>query len=396
MKLYEQEAKKILRQNGLSVPASTRLYEANIKFDDIPIRFPAGYVLKAQVLSGGRGKSGGIKFIPDAESAWKTAKEMIGATFVTPQNPEGEIIKEVLVEEQIAIKKEFYFCLAIDRNIGKPILMASANGGIDIEETAGKEPEKILKIVIEPLVGLQDFQIRSASDFLELNSKNRREFSELCETLFAIFKEKDLLILEINPLALTSADNLVCLDAKIITDDYALFRHKDFSKMDKERKSGEKNELNRAGLNYQEISEEEGIGIFSNGAGVLLDTLDRIKEINANPRSALDLGGTITIEQVIMIIRTMNNDPKIKIIFGNIYTALTGTKKVSDAMLGFLAAEKLNKPFVLRLSGRGADESMEDLRKHGVTELHVFKTTEEALVYIKEIILRESRKEAGK
>ncbi len=160
MKLYEQEAKKLLWKNGLVVPDAIRLCEANIDRDDIPILFPTGYVLKAQVLSSGRGKSGGIKFVSDAKQAWKTAKEMVGTRLITPQNPQGEIIKEVLIEEQITIKKEFYFCLAIDRNIGKPILMASKSGGMDIEEIAKKEPEKILKIVIDPLIGLQDFQIR--------------------------------------------------------------------------------------------------------------------------------------------------------------------------------------------------------------------------------------------
>lgn len=383
MKLYEQEAKKLLWQNGLTVPDAIRLCEANFDFEEIPAIFSTGYVLKAQVLSGGRGKSGGIKFFSDAKLAWKTAKEMVGTELITPQNPQGEIVKEVYIEEQIASKKEFYICLAIDRNIGKPVLAVSQSGGTSIEETIEKNPEKLVKIAIEPLIGLQDFQIRKAADFLGISGENRDEFAEFCETLFAIFKEKDLLLLEINPLALTAEGELICLDVKMVVDDYALFRHKEFFAMNKKRMFSEGNELNKIGLNYQEISEEEGVGLFSNGAGVLLDTLDRIKEINANTRSALDLGGTITAEQICLVIKAMNNDPKVRIIFGNIYTALTGAKKISDAVLEFLAAEKLNKPFILRLTGRGANESIKILKELETADLRVFKATEEALACLK-------------
>ncbi len=381
MKLYEYEAKKILAEFGVKIPAGIVYGLEQASRIEKPLLFGAPYVIKAQILSGARGKAGGIRFAETSEEPRAIIKEMLGIKLITPQNPEGEIVNKVLVEEKIEKEKEFYASFIIDRNIGKPILIVSPSGGVDIEEIASKNPEKLFKAAIDPLIGIQDFQIRSAADFLGLLIS---EFPVFLRILFKIFQEKDLLLLEINPLVLTLNKELVCLDAKIIVDDYALFRHPDFFEIKelREENTGEK-DLRKAGLNYNIISDQEGIGMFSNGAGLGLDTLDRVREAGANLASFLDLGGAITTEQIELALKFMNKESQIKIIFGNIYTALLGAGKISDALLKVLNGNIPQKPIILRLEGRQAQESIEMFKNKNIANLYIFRTTEEALDCLK-------------
>ncbi len=376
MKLYEFEGKKILRRFGVKTPNPLSLTDLT----------NGKYFIKAQVLSGGREKAGGVKTAANFDEAKTVINEMLGKKIITPQNPAGEIIKTALIEEKISVEKELYLSFMIDRNNGYPVLIASSCGGTDIEEINTTFPEKIFKTAINPLLGLQEFQIMAAANSMDVGKDEYGEFSKTCKLIFETFVKMDAMLLEINPLALTSEKNFICLDCKMTIDDYALFRQPELQSIKKFRETNaSKNQLMKEGLNYIAVSEKEGVGMFSNGAGLMLDTFDCINNIGAKIRSGIDLGGAVTVEQIKLLLEFMENDPKIKIIFGNIYTAMTGAEKIAAAIIELTKIINQAKPIIVRLEGNEAKESIKSLKTRNIPNLYAYRTTEAALECLKSI-----------
>ncbi len=361
MKLHEYQAKEILAEYGVPVPESRVTY-----FPDdawmvaMELGFPV--VLKAQVLTGGRGKAGGVKLVRSSSEAREVAQELFGKVLVTRQTgPEGVKIRKVLVEKAADIKRELYLSIIIDRTTSRPTVIASKRGGMDIEEVAEKYPEDIIKIPIDPAVGFLPYQIRRLVYDLELTDI-AKEAEKFFKGLYNAFMDKDCSLVETNPFVVTGTGHLLAVDAKMDIDDNALFRRKSISKMrDLTEYDPDELEARFAGLNF--IKLDGNIGCMVNGAGLAMATMDIIKLAGGMPANFLDVGGEATPETVSKAFEIITRDPNVKAMFINIFGGIVRCDKVANGIIDALKRVTVNIPVVIRLTGANKEQGMEILKK---------------------------------
>ena len=362
MKIHEFQAKEILRQHGVATPrgrVTERAAEARAICDELGGRC----VVKAQIHAGGRGKGGGVKLAGSPAEAETWAGKILGMQLVTPQTgPQGQKVQKVLVEEAAEIAQELYLAITLDRALGKPIVMASAAGGMDIEEVAARDPQAILKLPFDPHLGLFPFQARQVARFLGLRGEAAAKAAKLVRALATAYLETDASLAEINPLMITRQGDVVALDAKMNFDDNALFRHPEIVAM---RDVAEENPLEveaaKHKLNY--IKLDGTIGCMVNGAGLAMATMDIIKLSGAEPANFLDVGGSASQEAVANAFRILVSDPSVKAVLINIFGGIARTDRIAGgvvAALRELGGVKL--PVVVRLEGTNVEQGRAILR----------------------------------
>ncbi|MBW1962171.1 MAG: ADP-forming succinate--CoA ligase subunit beta [Deltaproteobacteria bacterium] len=366
MNIHEYQAKAFFRRFDIPTPEGDVAFSPK-QAKDIALKigsFPVA--IKAQIHAGGRGKGGGVKLADSADQAESMAEEIIGMNLVTPQTgPEGKRVRKVLVEKGLDIKKELYVGMLLDRQTAAVVLMASEAGGMDIEAVAARSPEKILKIHINPLIGIQSFQCRQAAFGLHLPQHVMKQFVPVLKNLYRLFIAYDCLLVEINPLVITVDDSVFVLDAKINFDDNALFRHKDLLECrDIEEEDPLDVEASRFGLNY--INLDGNIGNMVNGAGLAMATMDIIKRAGAEPANFLDVGGGASSEKVANGFKIILQDKKVKGIFINIFGGILRCDELAKGVVE--AAEKtgINVPVVIRMEGTNVEEGRKILASSGL------------------------------
>jgi succinyl-CoA synthetase beta subunit len=323
-------------------------------------------VVKAQIHAGGRGKAGGVKLVKSHAEAAKAAEEILGKILVTHQTgPEGKEVKKVLVEEGCDIKKEFYMSLVVDRASESVAIMASMEGGVEIEEVAAKSPEKILKEFIDPATGLIPFQARKIAFALGLEKPMINKAVKFMMSLYDAFISSDCSMLEINPLVLTGSGDLIALDAKIAFDDSALFRHKDLEELrDLDEEDPKEIEASHHNLSY--ISLDGHIGCMVNGAGLAMATMDIIKLFGGNPANFLDVGGGATKEQVTAAFKILVSDERVKAILVNIFGGIMRCDIIAEGIVEAAKEVELKIPLVVRLQGTNVEEGRKILADSGI------------------------------
>lgn len=360
MKIHEYQAKKILRQYQVAVPSGSVATTAN-QAERVAAELGEKVVIKAQIHAGGRGKGGGVKLAENPEEARQVASEILGMQLVTPQTgPEGQKVKQVLVEKASDIEREFYLGITLDRAQSKPVVMASQEGGVEIEEVAAATPEKILKETVDPAVGLQAFQATRLAFGLGFESKQVRQAASFILSLYKAYVDADCSLVEINPLVATTAGQLLALDAKIDLDDNALFRHPDLAEMhDLDEEEDLEVEAAKYGLNYIKLN--GNIGCMVNGAGLAMATMDIIKLSGAEPANFLDVGGSASAETVENGFRILLSDPNVKAILINIFGGIVRCDRVAAGVIEVRKNIEVNVPIVVRLAGTNADVAAEML-----------------------------------
>lgn len=366
MNIHEYQAKAILRNFGVPVPEGHVVYNSNSARDWAKRLGDGPWAVKAQIHAGGRGKGGGVKIAKTADEAKQFARDMFGMNLVTHQTgPEGKIVKRVLVEAGSNIADEFYVSFLVDRATDRVTLMASAEGGMDIEEVAAKTPEKIFFEAIDPVVGMTAFQARKVAFKLGFAPVLVKQAVPIFINLYKAFIEADISLLEINPLVQTAEDKLICLDAKLNFDDNALFRHlriRDLRDYDEE--DAMEIEASQYDLSY--IALDGNIGCMVNGAGLAMATMDIIQHYGGSPANFLDVGGGATIERVTEAFKIILSDEKVEGILVNIFG---GIMKCDVIATGVVAAAKqvgVKVPLVVRLEGTNVDLGKQILADSGL------------------------------
>lgn len=365
MKIHEYQAKAILARYGVPVPRGEVAYTAE-EADAIARRLGGSVVIKAQIHAGGRGKGGGVKVAATPAEAADIAKKMLGMKLVTHQTgPEGRIVQRVLVEETLAVARELYLGVVLDRAQGKAVLMASAAGGVDIEEVAATAPEKILKETIEPGLGLAAFQARKLAYGVELEGATASAAASAMMALARAYEEVDASLAEINPFVVTADGRVFALDAKINLDDNALYRHKDLLELrDLNEEDPLEVEASRYGLNY--IKLDGNVGCMVNGAGLAMATMDIIKYAGGNPANFLDVGGGASAEQIQNAFRILLSDPHVKAVLINIFGGILRCDRLATGVVAAARELDIRVPVVVRMEGTNVEEGRRILMESGL------------------------------
>jgi succinyl-CoA synthetase beta subunit len=366
MKIHEYQAKAILARHGVPVP---RGEVTSTPADAAGIATRLGtsvVVVKAQIHAGGRGKGGGVKLAKSPAEAAALAAGMIGMTLVTHQTgPEGRSVARVLIEEGLQMQRELYLSLVLDRASGKPVMMASAAGGMDIEEVAEKTPEQIVKAFIEPGVGIVPFEARQLAFAIGLDGAQAIKFVKLATALYDAFLATDASLVEINPLVVTAAGDLLALDAKMNFDDSALYRHPDIREL---RDTGEEDpleiEASKFSLNY--IHLDGNIGCMVNGAGLAMATMDIIKLAGGEPANFLDVGGGANAEQIRNAFKILMSDRKVRAVLINIFGGILRCDVLAQGVIAAVKELGVPVPIVIRMEGTNVDEGKRLLRESGM------------------------------
>ena len=354
MKIHEYQGKELLRSYGVAVPDGKVAYTPD-EAQAIAAEFGGRVVVKAQIHAGGRGKGGGVKVAADAAEAAKHAGEILGMQLVTHQTgPAGQKVKQVLVEKASDIARELYLGITLDRAQSRIVVMASQEGGVEIEEVAARTPEKILRETIEPGLGLQPFQATRLAFGLGLEGKQVRAGAGLVMALYKAFEGADCSIAEINPLVVTGDGQVLALDAKINFDDNASYRHKDLATLrDLDEEEPLEVEASEFGLNYTKL--DGTIGCMVNGAGLAMATMDIIKLAGSSPANFLDVGGGASAETVENGFRILLSDPNVKAILINIFGGIVRCDRVAEGVIQARKNLQTDVPIVVRLAGTNAD-----------------------------------------
>ncbi|HKG22052.1 MAG TPA: ADP-forming succinate--CoA ligase subunit beta [Blastocatellia bacterium] len=365
MKIHEYQGKQLLAKYDVTVPRG-EVVESADQVAAVVERLGLPVVVKAQIHAGGRGKGGGVKLARTAEEAAEIARSMIGMNLVTHQTgPEGREVKRLLIEEGLKIKQEFYLGIVLDRAISRLVFMASAAGGMDIEEVAASEPEKILKEPIDPSVGLQDFQARKLAFGIGLPREAVGKAVKFMRALYRATVELDASLVEINPFLLTEDGELYALDAKLNFDDNAMFRHKVYAGLrDLSEEDPLEIEASKYDLNY--IKLDGNIGCMVNGAGLAMATMDIIKLAGGEPANFLDVGGGASQERVENAFRILLSDKNVRAVLINIFGGIVRTDMVATGVVE--AARKLGVavPVVVRLEGTNVERGREVIEQSGL------------------------------
>ena len=366
MKIHEYQAKALLARHGVPVPRGEVAFNA-VEAGEIARRLGSTVVVvKAQIHAGGRGKGGGVKLAKSADEAEALARAMVGMTLVTHQTgPEGRVVSRVLVEEGLEMTSELYVSIVLDRASGKPVIMASAAGGMDIEEVAAHSPEKIARVFIEPGVGFVPYQARQLGFAIGLNGALVNKAVKLLSSLYDAYVATDASLVEINPLVVTASGDLLALDAKMNFDDNALYRHPELKDL---RDLGEEDaleiEASKFSLNY--IHLDGNIGCMVNGAGLAMATMDIIKLAGGEPANFLDVGGGANADQIRNAFRILMSDKNVKAVLINIFGGILRCDVLAQGVIGAVKELGVPVPIVIRMEGTNVEEGARLLKDSGM------------------------------
>lgn len=365
MNLHEYQAKQILREYGLPVPNGFVITTADAASADLHKLQSPKVVLKAQVHAGGRGKAGGVR-IENKEDVVKVARTMLHINLVTYQtDARGQPVNSLLLEETCDVAKELYLGAVIDRASRRVVIMASTEGGMEIEKVAADTPEKILKVAIDPLLGVMPYQCRELAYGLKLDSALMKQFNNIVTQVGKMFVEKDFSLLEINPLVITKSGEIICLDAKINVDDNAAYRQPQIRAMwDPSQEDPREIRAQEWGINY--ISLNGNIGCMVNGAGLAMATMDLVKLCGGEPANFLDVGGSATQERVTEAFKIILSDQNVKAVLVNIFGGIVRCDLIAAGIIAAVSEVGIQVPVVVRLEGNHAAEGAEMLKKSGL------------------------------
>ena len=366
MNLHEYQAKLLFREYGLPVSLGEVVFNAEEALNVANSSGASAWVVKAQVHAGGRGKAGGVKIVQDKKTLVDTVKSLLGKNLVTYQTTaEGQPVSKVLIEAPCDIEKELYLGAVVDRSSRRIMLIASTEGGVEIEKVAAETPEKILRVPVDPLLGVMPFQARDLGFALGLTTPQIKEFVNLLTGLGNLFVDKDLSLVEINPLVITKQGNLLCLDAKIVVDDSALYRQPEIRAMRDESQDDKRENAARSwDLNY--VSLDGDIGCMVNGAGLAMATMDIIKLHGGNPANFLDVGGGATRQRVTEAFKIILSDQKVKGILVNIFGGIVRCDLIAEGIISAVKEVGITIPVVVRLEGNNADLGAKLLAESGL------------------------------
>jgi succinyl-CoA synthetase beta subunit len=351
MKIHEYQAKDLFRQMGLPVPMGKPAFTVDEAIKLAPSVSKGPWVVKAQIHAGGRGKGGGVKVAKTADELKEYATKILGMNLITHQTgPGGKIVKRLLIEEGADIAAEYYLAITLDRGNSKLIIMASTQGGMDIEEVAEKSPDKIFKEWVDPIIGLREFQIRRLSAKMGFMGETAKQFSDVLKKLHKFYLTYDCSMAEINPLIATKSNKLVVLDAKVDFDDNAMFRHPNLQELrDINEEDPSETQAKKFDLSY--ISLDGSIGCMVNGAGLAMATMDIIKLEGSEPANFLDVGGGATAEKVKEAFKIILSDKKVKAILVNIFGGIMKCDVIATGIISAASELNLTVPLVVRLEG---------------------------------------------
>ncbi|UZJ45724.1 ADP-forming succinate--CoA ligase subunit beta [Marinimicrobium sp. C6131] len=383
MNLHEYQGKQLFAQYGLPVSkgvAAQTPAEAVAAVDTIG---GTEFVVKAQVHAGGRGKAGGVKLVKSKAEVEAFAKQWLGKNLVTYQTDEkGQPVSRILVETCTDIDKELYLGAVVDRSSRRIVFMASTEGGVEIEKVAEETPEKILKATIDPLVGAQPYQGRELAFKLGLEGKQVKQFVQIFLGLAKMFKEKDVALIEINPLVITPAGDLHCLDAKVAIDGNALYRHDDLHEMhDPSQEDAREAHAAKWGLNY--VALDGNIGCMVNGAGLAMGTMDIVKLHGGAPANFLDVGGGATKERVVEAFKIILSDENVKAVLINIFGGIVRCDLIAEGVIGAVEEVGVKVPVVVRLEGNNAELGAKVLADSGLNIIAATSLTDAAQQVVK-------------
>ena len=366
MNLHEYQSKQLLSSYGVPVPEGGPAHSADEARERANALGGESWMVKAQVHAGGRGKAGGVKMAKSKDEVAAIAKALIGTNLVTKQTTAaGQPISTVLVEATTAIAAELYLSLLVDRAHGRVAIIASAAGGMDIEEVAATEPEKIVTVLVNPSAGLQPYEVRRVGFALGLNAEQRKQLSGILSGFYKLFLEKDLSLLEINPLVVTGDGDLLCLDAKVNLEDNALFRHAELEALhDYSQEDEKETQAKQWDLNY--IALDGNIACMVNGAGLAMATMDIIKLHGGEPANFLDVGGTTNEEKVAEAFKLILSDEKVSAILVNIFGGIVRCDVIAEGVIAAVKQVGIKIPVVVRLEGTNVDRGRELLDKSGL------------------------------
>lgn len=365
MNIHEYQAKAVLAQYGVAVPSGKVAFSVEEAIAAARDLGGSG-VVKAQIHAGGRGKAGGVKVSKTLDDVEQNAREILGKTLVTHQTgPQGKVVKRLLVEQLTNIQKEYYVGLVLDRGMGRIVMMASAEGGMEIEEVAAKTPEKIFREAVDPAVGLLPYQARNLAFAIGLPSNLVNKAVKFMTALYSCFVDKDCSVAEINPLVVTGDGDVVALDAKLNFDDNALFRHPDIMELrDLDEEDPKEIQASKYDLNY--VALDGNIGLMVNGAGLAMATMDTVKYYKGEPANFLDVGGGATEEKVTEAFKIILSDENVRGILVNIFGGIMKCDVIANGVVAAAKQVQLSIPLVVRLEGTNVDLGKEILNKSGL------------------------------
>tara|TARA_B100000029_G_scaffold215204_2_gene213043 strand:+ start:34216 stop:35346 length:1131 start_codon:yes stop_codon:yes gene_type:complete len=351
MKLHEYQSKRLFSEYGIPIPGGDVASTA-AEAVDIASRIGGNVVVKAQVLVGGRGKAGGVKIAEDHIAAGSYADEILGMEI------SGLTVRKVLIDQAVGIDTEIYLGITNDRLEKRPVIMASASGGIDIEEVAADTPEMIVREHIHPFLGLKSYQMRNMAVSIKLPEHLWKQFNSICQSLYSVYKASDATLAEINPLVVTSEGDLLAVDGKMVLDENALGRQGNLEQLrDSDLETVEENEARRYGLSY--VALDGDIGCMVNGAGLAMGTMDIIKYFGGEPANFLDIGGGATAEKVSAALRIILKDGGVKVLLINIFGGITRCDEVAKGVVHAIEEVGVDIPMVVRLVGTNEEEGRE-------------------------------------
>ena len=366
MDIHEHQAKELFRLYNIPTPEGKAVFsveDATKAANELP---GPVYVVKAQIHAGGRGKAGGVKVVKDLDSVKTAAQSILGKKLITPQTgSDGKLVNRLYIEDGCDIKSEFYFSMVIDRVSSKISVIASTEGGMDIEKVAEETPEKILSFTIDPTIGFQSFHSRLIANSLKLTGSSFKQASNFFIQLYKLFTEKDASLLEINPLVLTGENSLIALDAKMSFDNNALFRHKNILDL-RDESEEDPSEIIASKFDLAYIKLDGTIGCLVNGAGLAMATMDIIKLKGGSPANFLDVGGSATKEKVTEAFKIILSDTAVEGILVNIFGGIMRCDIIAAGVVEAAKALSLSKPLVVRLAGTNVDEGKKILSDSGL------------------------------
>jgi len=369
MKIHEYQAKELFRKYNIPVPEGQVAFnpEEAVQVAQVLRNHGSRYVVKAQIHAGGRGKGGGVKVVDSLDGVREAAKQIIGMQLVTHQTgPEGKHVKSVLVEEASNIATELYLSIVLDRAQSCPVIMASTEGGMDIEEVAEKTPDKIIREHVHPVLGLEPFQARKIAYALGIPPEGMKQAIQLITNLYKFFIESDCALVEINPLVVTAEKRVFALDAKVSFDSNALYRHPEVQRYrDFDEEDPLEVEASRYNLNY--IKLDGNVGCMVNGAGLAMATMDIVKQVGAAPANFLDVGGGATDEALENAFRILLSDENVEVVFINIFGGILRCDKLAEGVVKAARKLEMRIPLVIRMKGTNVEEGKRILAESGIS-----------------------------
>ncbi|MBK8189897.1 MAG: ADP-forming succinate--CoA ligase subunit beta [Vampirovibrionales bacterium] len=385
MKIHEYQAKSLFRRFDIPCPAGTVAFTVEEAVNAAEALPALPYVVKAQIHAGGRGKGGGVKVVQTLDAVREAAGQILGMQLVTHQTgPEGQRVKSVLIEQGSTIARELYLSVVLDRAAACPVIMASPDGGMDIEAVAEQSPERILKVHIHPSLGIQPYQARQIAYFLEIPAPAMKQALALIENLYRLYLETDASLVEVNPLVITQDDRVIALDGKITVDDNALYRQADIAAMrDTDEEDPLEVEASRFHLNY--IKLDGNVGCMVNGAGLAMATMDIIKLAGARPANFLDVGGGANAQAIENAFRILLSDASVKAVLINIFGGILRCDLLAEGVVA--AAQKLNvsAPIVIRMKGTNVERGKQILAESAL-QFTVAETMGEAAEAVSRLV----------